>query len=68
MRVQQPKEYKNGKDVSTLSFRHRTFMETASVPKIMQAYLLLDSIDETQKKLASRVSSLRSSWIARKKT
>ena len=62
MRVQQPKEFKKGDDFSTFSYRYKIFVESACVPKNMQANLLLNNVDnETLQKLAPVVENLTDS-------
>ena len=59
MRVQQPREYKRGEDFSTFSYRYKMFVDSARVPKSMQANLLLNNVDDnTLQKLAPMVEKL----------
>ena len=62
MRVQQPKEYKKWEDFSTFSYRYKMFVDSARVPKSMQANLLLNNVDDnTLQKLAPMVEKLTDS-------
>ena len=62
MRVQQPREYKRGEDFSTFSYRYKMFVDSARVPKSMQANLLLNNVDDnTLQKLAPMVEKLTDS-------
>lgn len=59
MRVQQPREYKKGEDFSTFCYRYKIFVDSARVPRHMQANLLLNNVDDdTLQKLAPMVEKL----------